>query len=86
MRVYVIQIPNQVLHASVVMVFEQMPVERSVVAPLLALCQFATHKHQFFAWVGIHIGEVGSKVCETLPLVTGHTTEQGVLAMHNLIM
>ncbi len=86
LRVYVIQIFNQVLHAAVVFILEQMPVQRSVVAPLLALCDFATHEHQFLARVGIHICVVGPQVRETLPLVTGHAPEQGVFAMHNLIM
>src|SRR6202049_3130948 len=74
------------MDAGMVLLLEQMPVERTIVAPLALLAEFAAHEHQLLAGMSEHEGVIGAQIGKALPAVTGHPAEQRTFAMDDFIV
>src|SRR4051794_41263892 len=66
--------------------FQQVPVERVVMAPFLFLTELIAHEEQFLAGVPEHEAVIGTHVGESLPVVPGHSAKDRTLAVHNFVM
>ena len=82
-----VQVADERLHAGVVGVVEQVPVERAGrLAPLLLLAELAAHEEQLLAGMRPHVAVERAQVGEALPAVAGHPPEQRALAVHDLVV
>ena len=81
-----VQVTHQLLHAPVLGVLQQIPVQLLIMVPFAPLAEFAAHKQQFLARMRPHKAQIGTQVGEFLPAISGHLVDQRVLAMHHFIM
>ena len=82
----VVEVTHQRLHAAVLRVLEQVPVERALLAPLGLLRELAAHEQQLLAGVRPHERVERAQVGHLLPLVARHLGQQRALAVHDLIV
>ena len=69
-----------------VVVLQQVPSNRRVVIPLLALADLAAHEQQLLARMRPHVRKERARVREALPLVARHFAQQRPLPVHHLVM
>ena len=81
-----VEIPHQLLHAPVWGPLEQFPGQLPLVTPFPRFRQLTAHEQQLGAGVGEEIGVQQAQVGKTLPLVPRHLAQQGILAVHHLIV
>ena len=81
-----VQVAHQPLHAGMLRVVEQVPVQALVVVPFAHLRKFAAHEQQLFAGMAEHEAQISAHVGELLPSVTGHLAQQRAFAMHHFVM
>ena len=74
------------VHAAVLGVVEQPPVELAGLGPLRLLAELGAHEEQLLAGVRPHEGEVGAQVGQLLPPVARHLAQQRALAVHDLVV
>ena len=55
-----VQIADQALHAFVIAVGQQMPVETAIVIPFALLAEFAAHEQKLLAGMAPHEAEIGA--------------------------
>ena len=81
-----VEVAHEPAHALVVLVAQQVPVERDVVVPLALLRELAAHEEELLARMRPHEPVVGAQVRELLPAVTGHLADHRSLAVHHLVV
>src|SRR5579885_2675286 len=74
-----IQVGNEVLHAAMFWVLQQVPFERYSVKPLRSLREFAAHEKQLLSRMRPHISEQQPQIRELLPEVARHFVDQRAL-------
>ena len=67
-------------------ILHDVPIEAGVVGPLADLAELAAHEHQFFAGLGVHVGEKQTQVGEFLPFVAGHFADQRSFAVNHFVV
>ena len=77
---------HQALHARVVWLLEQVPVELAVMPPLLLLCQLGAHEQELAPGVGVHEGQQGAQVGALLPVVAPHLVVERTFAVGHLVV
>ena len=86
LAVQAVKVADQPLHAFVLSILQQVPIQLLVVVPLAPLAEFAAHEQQFFAGVHPHERQIGTQVGKLLPAVARHLVDQRMLAVHHLIV
>src|SRR5262249_58399830 len=81
-----VQVADQPLNASMLGPLQKVPVEGMVVAPFILLCKLVAHEKQFLPGKPEHETEIGAQIGEALPLISRHSSEERLLAVHHLIM
>src|SRR5207245_11575606 len=80
------QITHQSLNAGLPWIFDNMPVERMVMAPFAFLGELVSHEQKLLAGMTKHEAVVGAQIGEALPIVARHAADERALAVHNLVM
>ena len=81
-----VEIADQGLDAGVLLLLEQVPVERMIVIPFALLAELAAHEQQLLAGMAEHEAVIGAQVGKALPVVAGHAAEDRALAVHDFVM
>src|SRR4029077_11406412 len=82
----VVEGADEILHTAVLRVLEQVPVDASVVLPLVVLPDLPTHEEQLASGMRPHPAEQRTQVGELLPAVTWHLREQRALSVRHLVV
>ena len=80
------QVGHQPPHPGVGGVVQQAPVQGTVVPPFFPGGEFASHKQQFFAGEGEHVGEKQAQVGERPPVIAGHFGKERTFAVRHLVV
>src|ERR1700693_1606163 len=67
-----IEIADQVLHAAMIGLIEQIPIKARVMIPFAPLAELATHEENLFPRPRPHVTEQRAQVGELLPAIAGH--------------
>jgi len=78
--------PSKSQQPGMLRIFQQGPIEASIVVPLTPLPKFASHEQQLLAGMALHIAVQQPQVCELTPVIAGHLRNQGILAVDCLIV
>ena len=81
-----VEIADEVAHARMIRIVQQMPRQGLVVAPFVPLREFLAHEQQFLARVRPHEAQVRAQVRELLPFVAGHLAQQRAFAVHHFVV
>ena len=81
-----VHVAHHRVHARVLGVLEQPPVELAALGPLRLLAELAAHEEQLLARVRPHEREVGAQVGQLLPPVARHLAQQRPLAVDDLVV
>src|SRR5690554_5289272 len=67
-----VEIPQQTLHATMLFILQQIPVELAVVSPFPPLAELASHEQQLLARMAPHERQVQPQIGELLPAIPRH--------------
>ncbi|OPZ92587.1 MAG: hypothetical protein BWY73_00731 [candidate division TA06 bacterium ADurb.Bin417] len=81
-----VEVGQVVAQLAVRFVLEQVPVQSAPAVPLPPLAELAAHEEQFPARLGVEIAKQQPEAGEFLPVVAGHLSQQGSLAVDDLVM
>src|SRR6516225_7884114 len=81
-----IKVSHPFLHALVLLVFQQVPVQAVVVVPLSPMPELAAHEEQLLAGLGVHVTKEQSQVGKLLPAVTRHLAEKRLFHVDNIVV
>ena len=81
-----VDIAKGALHALMLGVFEQPPLQALVGVPLGRLAELPAHEEQLAPGMRPHEAQVGAQIGQLLPTVAGHLAEQRALAVDHLVM
>src|SRR5262245_14366800 len=84
--VEVIEVAHQRLDASMLRLFQEIPIERMIVPPLMLLSELAAHEQELLAGVAEHKAVIGAQIGKPLPGVARHAAKNRALAVHNLVV
>src|SRR5436305_300172 len=65
---------------------QQLPVDLAIMAPFPDLADLAAHEQKLLAGMRPHETEVGTQICELLPIIAGCLPVERAFAVHHLIM
>ena len=72
--------------AEVVVVVEQVPIERGLVVPFALLRELGTHEEQLLARNRVLVAEQQPQVRTFLPVIASHLRQQRALAVDDLVV
>ena len=84
--IHPVQFAHRALNAPMAVILQQMPGEFGIVIPFRRLPEFTAHEQQFFSGMAPHEAEIGAQIGKSLPVITRHAAEQGILAVHHFVM
>ena len=86
MSVHLEQLCNIALHAGILLVGEQEPVEFACLTPLTFLAEFLAHEEELLAAVAHHEGIAQTKVGVLVDTIAGHLLDHGTLEVNDLVV